>query len=1119
MSNFVHLHNHSHFSLLDAMSKIDDLVKRTKDLDMNAVALTDHGNMSGAVQLWKRCKKDHIKAIIGCELYVATGSRLTKRKTKDSKEKNYHHLVVWAKSKEGYQNLCRLVAASYLDGFYYKPRVDEELLKLHHRGLVASTACLAGAVPRALLYDKNGMLESSSEEAVRRAATYVRNLQNIFEDQVYLELQDHGAEEQVLVNTRLVDLAKATGAKLIWTNDCHFLTKDDYEAHADLKCIPGYKQSNSKEFKEEHGKIYRTTHHFRSEDEMRIIPHQVSGPVGQAKPRYPAEIIPQLVEAFDRTMEVAEACDFSFTSSKAGTYYFPEIPREENQTLEEQFRAKTFEGFQERVNEGLVNPDRYGEYIDRLLYEIKMISTMGFESYFVIVADMVQWAKKQGIPVGPGRGSAAGSIVSWSLQITDLDPVEHGLLFERFLNPARVSMPDIDLDFSKRRRGEVIDYVVQKYGRENVAQIITFHTLAPRRVLNDIGRVEGLPVPDVQKFAAMVPDTPGNPYDLEKTYKEFEEFRALTKSNPLYVKTYAIAQRLEDVNRHAGIHAAGVVITPTPLTDYVPLFQQPNSMDVAAGYDMRDLEEIGLVKMDLLGLKTLDVIADTIQLIQRRHRKDINWHNISLDDKSVYKLFAEGKTKGVFQFESRGMRNDLQLLQPDCFEDITAMNALYRPGPNDAGMTESYIKRKRGEEEAEAFHPAIKEIVAPTYGVLVYQEQIMKAIQVLAGYSLGEADVVRKAMGKKDFDLMKIELDKFIAAAVAKGYPKADMEKVAEAMSKFARYGFNRAHAAAYAYIAYQTAWLLKYYPLEFMCSVLVAEAEDNKFEKIREYVADVKRMGISVLPPNVNSSDVMFSVEGNAIRYGLAAIKGIGPEAAESIIEERSRGGFFQSFVDFLFRVRPGKGLVEPLISAGATECLFMETWEDRATHLENHVEILKAFKKNQQAKGQTSIFSAADQEDLRREAYQLKRVAVKSPKLVAEEEKKVLGLWLTKHPLDTYKGVLADDIASLKDAAEMSLKGFKAEVVCVVEEVVYRNTVTGKKLGILKVEDLTAESDEFKIWGDEDIAAMEKALQPGAIVRLIGKAGKDRSGRFQFNVRAARRLDPVEEPVLETK
>ena len=1100
MSKFVHLHNHSHYSLLDASSQIDEMVKRTKELGMDAVALTDHGNMSGAVKLWDACKKEHIKAIIGCELYVAAGSHKTKKKIKD--QKDYHHLVVWAKDKEGYKNLCQLVAASYLDGFYYKPRVDEELLKHHARGLIASTACLAGSVPRALLYDKEGRIRDDEEAAVRHAAGMVRRLQDVFDDRLYLELQDHGIDQQLILNLRLVQLSKATGAPLIWTNDCHFLKSEDFSAHKAFKCIQGYRHVKDPSLQH----VYLPTHHFRSEEDMRSIIES---------DKYPISIHEELKAAYDRTTEIAEACDFSFST----TTHFPAVQKREDQTIIELFRDKVYEGFEYRVKRGQISADKYGDYVSRLIYEVQMIQEMKFESYFLIVADMVQWAKNQGIPVGPGRGSAAGSIVSWCLQITDIDPVKYKLLFERFLNPDRISLPDIDLDFSKRRRHEVIKYAIDRYGRENVAQIVTFATLAPRRAINDMSRVFGLTIPESQQFSALLPDTPGKPYSLEEVYdstneRYVDEFKKHVDLTGLHMELFEVAKKLEDANRHAGIHAAGLVITPTPLTDYVPLYQQAGTTDIAAGYDMKDLEKIGLVKMDLLGLKTLDVIQDTIQLIQRRHRIDVDWDKIPINDPAVYQMFADGKTKGVFQFESRGMRADLMHLKPDCFEHIVAMNALYRPGPNDAGMTATFIRRKCGEEPVEAYHPDLKDILEPTYGVIVYQEQVMQTVRILGGYTLGQADLVRKAMGKKDKDMMKAELDKFIAAATAKGYSLELMTKVASDIQKFARYGFNRAHAAAYAYIAFQTAWLLKYYPLEFMCSVLVAEAEDNKFEKLREYVGDTKRLGLDILPPDVNRSDIYFAVEDSAIRYGLAAIKGVGEETARKLIEERTTNGPFKSFVDFLYRVKPGKGLVEPLIAAGATESLANESWENRTVHQENYAEILKSFKKNIQATGQTSLFSAEKEESVRRQAYALKQVPIMDPKAVATAEKEVLGLWLTKHPLDGYKKYVVDDIASLKDSAETSTRGFKADLTCVLNDIAYRTTKTGKRLAILSVEDLTAESEEVKIWGDEDIDDMKDALVPGAIIRLTGKAGKDRNGRFQLNVKTAKRLDVVIAP-----
>jgi DNA polymerase-3 subunit alpha len=1085
------------------------MVKRTKELGMDAVALTDHGNMSGAVELWKACHKADIKAIIGCELYVASGSHKGRKKSKE--QKDYHHLVVWARDTEGYKNLCKLVAASYLDGFYYKPRVDEELLKNHAGGLIASTACLAGSVPRALLYTKDGQIQDNQDEAIRTAAGLVRRLQNIFDDRLYLELQDHGIDLQFLLNLRLVNLSKATGAPLIWTNDCHFLKNEDFESHKAFKCIQGYRHIKDMGTSQH---VYLPTHHFRSEDDMRKILDLKSGD----DLKYPVEIREELTAAFDRTIDIADACTFDFWSSSK--HFFPAVQKDPDQSLLELFREKVFEGFEYRARRGQIDADKYQSYVDRLIYETQMIQDMGFESYFLIVADMVQWAKLQGIPVGPGRGSAAGSIISWCLQITDIDPVKYELLFERFLNPSRVSLPDIDLDFSKRRRHEVIEYAINRYGRENVAQIVTFATLAPRRVINDMSRVFALTIPESHQFSATLPDTPGKPYSLEEAYRDVPEFKRHVDLTTDHMRIFETAKKLEDANRHAGIHAAGLVITPTPVTDYAPLYQQAGTTDIAVGYDMKSLEQIGLIKMDLLGLKTLDVIDDTIKMVKLRHNIDVDWDKVDLNDPQIYSLFAAGKTKGVFQFESRGMRGSLVRLEPDCFEHIVAMNALYRPGPNDAGMTDQFISRKRGDERVEVLHPALEHILSPTYGVLVYQEQVMKTVQALAGYTLAQADLVRKAMGKKDVLLMQAEIDKFIEAAVAFGNDRKEMEAIAESIRKFARYGFNRAHAAAYAYIAFQTAYLLKHFPLEFMCSVLVAEAEDNKFEKLREYVGDVKRLGLQVLPPDVNESQIYFSVEGKDIRYGLAAIKGVGEETARNLIAERTANGPFKSFVDLLFRVKPGKGLIEPLIAAGATESLATDTWEDRTTHQENYADILKSFKKNLQATGQTSLFSADVQEAARRDVYQLKQTAARDPRDVAADEKEVLGLWLCKHPLDGFKSQISDDLASMRDQAEQNSqpRGFRADLACVLNEVVYRTTRTGKRLAILSVEDLTAESDEVKVWGDEDIDSLKDILVPGAIIKISGKASKDKNGRFQFNVKSGKRLDiaPVLAPIV---
>lgn len=1078
---FVHLHNHSHFSILDASSHIEPMIKLAKELEMPAVGLTDHGNMSGAVQLWRACKKEGLKSLIGCELYVSVGDHL--QKSIKPGQRNYHHLVVIAQNTIGYQNLCAIISESFLRGFYYKPRVSMAFLGNHSEGLLASSACMAGAIPQALL--------TSTDLGL--AKVLVQDFGNIFQDRFYLELQDHGIPEQKRINEGLINLAQETGLPLIWTNDCHFLKEDDFEPHKRLKCVQGGRRVDAPDFMANH--VYRPEHRFRSGDEMLKLAQRYAREFSKSKK--------EILKAVSRTVDLAESCEFNFATGK---YFFPSVKVEEPEgeykelipeEVHQEFYRLCFEGFARRSGKFLLN--RGTEYIWRLFYEMQMISKMGFESYFLIVSDLIRWAKSHRIPVGPGRGSAAGSLVSYCLDITELDPIAHNLLFERFLNPARVSMPDIDIDFSKLRRTEVIDYTIQKYGRDNVAQIITFGTMGARAVLKDVSRVHGLDLMEAEKLASLVPLKPGDPYDLERTFNEIEETKKVLEGNSKFQEVWDIARKLEDTKRNASIHAAGVVITPEPVSHFVPLFKQGkgDSQVIAAAYDMRDLEELGLVKMDYLGLKTLDLIKECLRLAEA---EDLELDDIPLDDPKVLDLFSCGATKGVFQFESPGMRQMLKELKPSKFDDIVAMNALYRPGPIDSGMVRAFINRKNGLEKATAMHPDLEEVLASTYGVMVYQEQVMQTVRRLAGFSLGEADLMRKAMGKKNKELMAKELEKFTKAGKDRGYSEADMKMVGEAIEKFARYGFNRAHAAAYSVVAWQTAWLKVYYPIEFMCALLTNEAQDGKLDKVTEYVGDTKKMGIQIFPPDINYSDVFFSLEKDSqnspigIRFGLAGIKNVGEEVVREIIEEREKRGEFRSLSDFLRRITLNKKVIESLIFAGATASLGGHP----AEHFSNYERIATAQKK---AGGsyQTSILSmvGAYDEVLRQD---LKTTEPWDETTLANYEREVLGMSLIHHSLNDHKDEIKDDLASLKEAVRERQK-VHGEVLCVITALTHKvSAQKNKKYMVLGVEDLsgTAETMYFgpylelkvgqivwmkanvKTTGDESILLYATELRP---------------------------------------
>lgn len=1057
-NKFVHLHNHSHFSLLDSSSQIKPMVKLAKDLGFPAIALTDHGIMSGSVQLWRECRKENIKPIIGCEIYVSVGDHKLRRRIKG--EKHYHHLILLAMNKIGYQNLCKIVSEGYLEGFYYKPRVSYEVLEKYNEGLFCSTACMASELAQRLLKAEDDV------QAIQAGREAVETLVNIYGDHIRLELQDHGIPEQKIINERMIKLSEVTNIPLVFTNDCHFLRTEDFEPHKCLKCIQGGENVHTAHH------VYKPDHRIKSADEMRLI----------AK-NYPENLQEIIFKAMEETVNVADQIDFNF---ETGVYHFPEV-RDSDESVHNQFQRACFEGFEQRA--AMMVGDKGEEYAQRLLYEMKLISEMGFESYFLIVSDIINWCKNNNIPVGPGRGSAAGSLVSYCLNITDIDPIKHGLLFERFLNPARISMPDIDIDFSKRHRHRVIEYTVNKYGRDNVAQIITFGTLKPRAGLRDIARVHGWPVEDQNRLSALIPHSPGKPYNFERAEEELPEVKRALK-DPKTAEIWEIAKSLEENNRNAGIHAAGVVITPEPVVNYAPLFKQSGGEDVAAAYDMHDLEEIGLVKMDYLGLKTLDLIQDCIKLVP----DDIDILHVPLDDEQVIKLFAYGETKGVFQFESPGIRQAIAKLRPTEFEHIVAMNALYRPGPLDSGMTDQFISRKNGDEEVEALHPDIEDILSTTFGVIVYQEQVMETVRKLGGFSLADADIMRKAMGKKNKELMEKELNKFIEAGIQRGYLKEDMEKVGEAIQKFARYGFNKAHATAYSFIAYQTAWLKTYYPVEFMCALLTNEAEDKKPEKVQEYIGDAKRMGIQILPPDVNYSGHYFDLEkiGSdvAIRYGLAGIRNVGEGVAQEIVEERKANGPFKSFPDFINRMPMNKKILEGLIYAGAT----MSLGGHPAEHYHNFPKIIESKKRGGDFGGQTSFLDEIDEYHLVIE-QSMEQIDEWEDDLLSTCEKEALGLWLEYHPLNAYKDQIEEDIVEARETP-----GSAFNILAVITDVVKKSSQKGTKFAVITLEDLSGSTSAL-MFGHDKLEEFKGLLEINKIVQVEGNT-KAREGDVAFYI-----------------
>src|SRR3982074_2134208 len=899
---FVHLHVHTDYSVLDGACETTELLDEASRQKMRTVAIPDHGNLFAAANFFYEASKRDVKPIIGCEVYVARGSRHERgEKTNGSNgqergesepgTRGSNHLVLLCESLEGYHNLIKLVSAGFLEGFYYKPRIDYDLLAKHSKGLIALSACLRGPVTEAVV-DQN--YDQARENAYR--------LRDVFgKGNFFLEIQDQGLPIEKDVNRDLVRLSKETGIPLVATNDCHYLHHDDAHAQEVLLCIQtGKTMSDTNRMKFQTDQFY-----FKSAVGM-------------------AQVFGELPEALSRTVEIAARCNVKVERIPNP---FPEFKVPEGHTSASYFESVVREGFAARVpqlerlnKQGLLRHP-LSEYEKRLTFEIEMIQKMRYEGYFLIVWDFIHYARTQDVPVGPGRGSAAGSLVSYALRITDVDPLQYNLLFERFLNPERVSMPDIDIDFCMRRRGELIEYVTQKYGRENVAQIITFGTLAAKAGVKDVGRAMEIPYAEVDRLAKLIPTTLG--IELKNALEEAPQLKAAINSDERLKDLMAVALRLEGLSRHASTHAAGVVISARPLTDIVPIYKT-NRDEITTQYDMNALERIGLLKMDFLGLTTLTVLHDTVRMIEQNRGAKIDIDNLALDDAESYKLFARGETTAIFQFESHGMRDILRRYQPTRLEDLTALNALYRPGPIQGGMIDDFINRKHGKKKVTYDLPELKEILEETYGVILYQEQVMQIANRLAGFSLGEADILRRAMGKKNREEMAAQREKFLAGCAMRKVPAKKAEKIFDLMAEFAGYGFNKSHSAAYALLAYHTAYLKTHYPVEFMAGLLTSETGNT--EKIVKYINEARGMGITVLPPDVNSSALDFTPVGESIRFGLQAIKNVGENTVKGILEARGELGRFTSLYQFCDHVDTrllNRRVVESLTKSGAMDTL----------------------------------------------------------------------------------------------------------------------------------------------------------------------------------------------------
>jgi DNA polymerase-3 subunit alpha len=1021
-ANFVHLHLHSQYSLLDGAIKIGDLVHRAKECRMPALAITDHGSMFGALEFYLKARDAGIKPIIGCEIYVAPGSRFDKSNARGSSEASYH-LILLSQNLTGYRNLCHLISAAYREGFYYKPRVDWELLRERNEGLIALTSCLGGEIPTLISLGRQ-------EDAAKRS----REMAEVFDEgRFFLELQENFLPEQQPVNKGLLEIARANNLPLVATNDCHYLTREDAHAHEVLLCIQTGKTMDDP------NRMRFTNNEFyvKTPEEMK-------------------ELFRNVPEAIRNTVEIAERCNLELDLK---TYHFPQYEKPADKTLDQVLEEMAKAGLERRladirkVRSGF-SAEEENHYRDRLQLELACIKQMGFPGYFLIVSDFINWAKDHDIPVGPGRGSAAGSLVAYAIRITDIDPIPYNLLFERFLNPERVSMPDIDVDFCIYGREEVIDYVRGKYGAENVAQIITFGSMMAKGVVRDVGRALNMPYGEVDKIAKLVPGVLN--ITLKEALQQEPKLKELVEKEPKVKELFTIALALEGLTRHASTHAAGVVVTPKPLPEYLPLYTDPKSGGQVTQFAMSYVEKIGLVKFDFLGLKTLTVINNAVRLIREGRNPDFDLRLVGDDDPEAYRLLSAGETTGVFQLESSGMKELLIKLKPSCFEDVIAICALYRPGPLGSGMVDDFIQRKHGKKAITYDFPQLEPILKDTYGVIVYQEQVMLIAQVLANYTLGGADLLRRAMGKKKPEEMAKQKEIFLRGARENKLDPKKAEGVFDLMEKFAAYGFNKSHSAAYALIAYHTAYLKAHYPVEFMAALLTEDMENT--DKVIKNIAEVRSMGIEVLPPDINASDRTFTVHDKAIRFGLGAVKGVGSAALESILEARTERAF-SSLHDFCERVdlrKVNKKVVEALIKCGAFDSLGGRRSQCMAV-LEEAMEMGQRVQRERQM-GQESLFGAEEVISQNGNGYgKLPEMEEWAENILLGFEKEALGFFITGHPLARHSAAIKRFATC--DTAGLAERADKEEVkICgIVSGLKELTTKKGDRMAFVTLEDLS--------------------------------------------------------------
>lgn len=1021
--DFVHLHVHTEYSLLDGSSKIKELIAKTKELGMKSLAITDHGVMYGVIDFYKEANKAGIKPIIGCEVYVAPRTRFDKEARIDSA---YYHLVLLAENNKGYENLMKLVSYAFTEGFYYKPRIDFELLSKYSEGIIGLSACLAGEVPDAILKDD---YNKAKEAAIKYNEIFGQG--NFF-----LELQDHGYEEQKKANKEIIKLSEELNIPLVATNDIHYTYKEDVNAHDILLCIQTAKKVSDK-------------------DRMRYT----GGQFYCKSPREMYDLFPHKVEALNNTVQIAQRCNVDFTF---GEIKLPKYDVPEGYKAMEYLRKLCYEGLEKRYE----NIDK--ELKDRLEFELKIIEEMGFVDYFLITWDFIKYAKDNGIIVGPGRGSAAGSIVSYCLQITNIDPIKYNLLFERFLNPERISMPDIDIDFCYERRQEVIDYVISKYGSDKVAQIITFGTMAARAVIRDVGRALDMPYAEVDKVAKMIPQIGQDQkkITIERSLQLNDELKSLYNNDERIKYLLDMSMRLEGLPRHSSVHAAGVVICERPVYDYVPL--NANDESITTQFPMTTLEELGLLKMDFLGLRTLTVIQNAVEQIEHNSGIRIDIDSIDFNDEKVYELISSAKTEGIFQLESNGMKSFMKELRPENIEDVIAGISLYRPGPMD--FIPKYIQGKRDPQNVKYDCEQLIPILKSTYGCIVYQEQVMQIVRDLAGYTLGRSDLVRRAMAKKKESVMAKEKNNFIygnneegvKGCINNGISEEVASKIYKEMTEFAKYAFNKSHAAAYAIVAYQTAWLKTYYPVEFMAALITSVIHNTT--KVSEYIVSLKSMGIELLPPDINSGYGDFTVEEDKIRFGLAAIKNVGKAAINNIVCERKASGIFKSLTDFCNRMSTGdlnKRMLENLIKAGAFDSL----GGNRKQYLQVYKIILDSVNHSKKSviDGQINLFEISESTEMDNKDI-LPNVEEFSKEQLLTNEKEVLGIYVSGHPLDKYEknwrrlisNVSIDFKYDEEESKHILIDGQDVIIGGIVTEKVVKTTRNNQNMAFVIIEDL---------------------------------------------------------------